>query len=76
MLPLPVIDPLKLVLLVDPEVSVADPSEIVPAPAIEPTVSDTLFMLNVPVTDRAEVSGMLPDPSNFSSPTVIVVAPV
>jgi hypothetical protein len=76
MLPVPVIDPLKPVVPADPEVSVADPSEIVPAPVIEPTVSDTSFMLNVPVTDTADASGMLPEPESRNSPSVTVVPPL
>lgn len=76
MLPVPVIDPLKPVVPADPEVSVADPSEIVPAPVIEPTVSDTLFMLNVPVTDTADASGILPEPESRNSPSVTVVPPL
>ena len=72
-LPLPVIDPLKLVLPAEPEVSVAEPSEIVPAPVIEPTVSDTLLRSKVPVTETADKSGTEPEPESRSVPAEIVV---
>ena len=72
-LPLPVIDPLKLVLPAEPEVSVAEPSEIVPAPVIEPTVSDTLLRSKVPVTETADKSGTEPEPESRRVPNEIVV---
>ena len=59
-----------------PAVSVPDPSVIAPAPAIDPTVSDTPAMLKVPAIDIAEVSGTPPDPDNTKVPAEIDVAPV
>ena len=73
MLPAPVIVPLKLVLPAEPEVSVAEPSEIVPAPVIEPTVSETLLRSKVPVTVTADKSGIEPEPESRRVPNEIVV---
>jgi hypothetical protein len=74
--PVPLITPLNPVLPDEPEVSTPDPSVMLPAPVIEPTVSDTPLRSNVPVTETAEPSGTEPDPLRRSVPAVTVVAPV
>jgi hypothetical protein len=59
--------------LFPPAVNVAVPSVTEPAPAIDPTVSETSFRSNVPEIDIADVSGTLPEPDNISVPAEIVV---
>ena len=49
---------------------------IVPAPAIEPTVSENLFKSNVPVTTKALASFIRSEAPSFNVPAEIVVAPV
>ena len=75
--PVPLTIPLNDVLeLSPPLVSVAEPSVMLPVPAIEPTVSATLFKSNVPVTVTAEAFGSEPVPLSAMVPAEIVVAPV
>ena len=77
MAPVPLMTPLKDVLeLSPPLVSVAEPSVMLPAPAIEPTVSATSFRLRVPVTVTAEAFGSEPVPLSAMVPAEMVVAPV
>ena len=77
--PEPVIVPLKVVSVSEPlawsspVVRVAEPKLMVPAPATDPTMSDTLFRSNVPVTVTAERSGTEPEPLSFRVPAEIVV---
>jgi len=73
--PVPLITPLNVVLPDEPEVSTPEPSMMLPAPVIEPTVSDTLLRSRVPVTETAEPSGTEPDPLNRRVPAVTVVVP-
>jgi hypothetical protein len=59
-----------------PAVNVAEPNVTEPAPAIEPTTSDTPFKSNVPAIDIAEPSGTPPDDANTSEPADTNVEPV
>ena len=70
--------PLKVVSVVVPDVSVALPSEIEPAPAIEPTVSEMLFKSHVAPLDTVTgvESDSVPLPDIYSVPAVTFVAPV
>ena len=75
--PVPEIRPENVVDVASPPaVRVPDPSVIAPAPAIDPTVSDTPAMLKVPAIDIAEASGTPPEPDSTNVPAEIVVAPV
>ena len=70
--------PLKVVSVVVPDVRVALPSEIEPAPAIEPTVSEMLFKSHVAPLDTVTgvESDSVPLPDIYSVPAVTFVAPV
>ena len=70
--------PLNVVSVEVPEVSVAVPREIEPAPAIEPTVSEMLFKSHVaPLETLTGVeSDSVPLPDIYSIPAVTFVAPV
>ena len=59
--------------LFPPVVNVAVPSVTEPAPAMDPTVSDTSFKSNVPVIVIADESGTLPESDNITVPAEIVV---
>ena len=81
---LPLITPLNVVSVSGPEawsspvVSLAVPRAILPAPAIDPTVSLKLARLNVApkATDTADRSGITPAAPEVNVPVEIVVAPV
>lgn len=69
--------PLKVVFVVVPDVRVAAASEIDPAPAIEPTVSEIPFKSHVaPLeTVTAVKSDRIPEPDMYRIPALTLVAP-
>ena len=67
--PVPVMVPLKVVLPADPLVSVPAPSEIVPAPEIDPTSSELPARLKVAYCDT--LTAVLLE-STFDAPSVMV----
>ena len=77
MAPDPDTTPLNVVFVVVPEVSVALPRVIDPAPAIEATVSEIEFMSHVaPLETVTGVeSDNVPEPDMYSVPPVTFVAP-
>ena len=75
--PVPLITPEKLVdKLFWPEVSAAVPMMILPAPAIEPTISAILFKLSVAPSDTLTALLLGIEALSSKVPAKILVAPV
>ena len=76
--PMPEMVPEKVVSLASPALSVAEPRVMLPAPAIERTVSLWLarFQVAPPVTVTAEPSAMTSAAPSAKVPALTVVAPV